>query len=395
MNELPQQPSDDVVTPQLIERLARAVNASHACFMLRDARRRHRAHVVACHPRIENLREIDLRGSACGAVTSANVFSLTSGARKAYPADTLLKRMEAEGFVCAAVLDADGRAQGWVGLVTQHPLENRDLAEEMTAVVAECVAAELREKRLAPPRPTGEIRAMPSLLDHSLTPAALEVANDGYWEWNLEHSIFCVSSRFCELLGLPPQERVEAPDMWFDRTHPDDRMQFEGQMRRLVTGEQWRGTCQQRLLHADGTYRQTVVRARVVRNSRSIPTSVIGWLSDASTPPPRATGPEQDIDSLTGLPGRPFIMESLRLAIEASKESQADGFTLISLDLDRFHRINARSATRAVTSCSSSWPTRSAARSAARTSSRGSAATSSPSCSPGETGGPISRRRAA
>jgi len=332
----------DEVAAQWLERLARAVGASHACFVMRDVRRRNRARVVACHPAVMNLREIDLRGSACGAVTSASVFSLTSGARKAYPTDTLLKRLGAEGFVCGAVLDAEGKPQGWIGLATTLPLENRELAEEMTAVVAECVAAELRENESPITRPTGQIRAVPSLLEHSPSPAALEVANDGYWEWNLEHSILCISARFAELVGLPPQERVETPEAWFERTHPDDRQRFEAQMRRLVTGEQWRAMCDHRILHADGRYRPMMARARVVRDERSIPISVIGWLSDESAKGSDEPRSERDFDQLTGLPGREFFVQRLRAAMQAAKDTPDTEYAVISIDIDRFHRLNAR-----------------------------------------------------
>jgi diguanylate cyclase (GGDEF)-like protein/PAS domain S-box-containing protein len=338
---LPTTNRDDVAA-HLLERLARAVGASHACFVMRDGRRRHRARVVACHPNVVNLKEIDLRGSACGAVTSTSVFSLTSGARKAYPTDTLLKRLDAEGFVCGAVLDAEGNPQGWIGLATTQPLENRELAEEMTAVVAECVAAELREREVPVARPTGAIKALPSLLEHSLSPAALEVANDGYWEWNLEHSILCLSARWCEMVGLPAQERVDTPESWFTRAHADDRPRLEEQMRRLVTGEQWRAICEHRVLHADGTYRDMVARARVIRDERSVPVSVIGWLSDVSTSVATDAQPDHDIDQLTGLPGREYLLERLRAAIAANKAAPENEFALISLDVDRFHRINAR-----------------------------------------------------
>jgi diguanylate cyclase (GGDEF)-like protein len=95
----------------MIQHLGRAVRGSRAFFILRDRTEPGEPHVLACHPPL--------------------------------PEAALLRALDADTIVCSTVSE-DASHQAWVGIATNDSNESVELAREMTAVVAQSIASEIR-----------------------------------------------------------------------------------------------------------------------------------------------------------------------------------------------------------------------------------------------------------
>ncbi len=52
---------------------------------------------------------------------------------------------------------------------------------------------------------------------------AVQASSAALWEWDLDHNLVWISPRFRELLGHPPEELREPPDIIWSQVHADDR----------------------------------------------------------------------------------------------------------------------------------------------------------------------------
>ncbi|MDB4907047.1 MAG: diguanylate cyclase/phosphodiesterase [Gemmatimonadetes bacterium] len=117
---------------------------------------------------------------------------------------------------------------------------------------------------------------------------SVDVASEGYWDWNLVTGEVFYSRRWCEMAGLPAVALRGDSQLWLDRVHPDDR----AMVRSAIEGA---GRCcasvqtGYRLLRADGLYRPMRVQAVVVCDEFDVPVSIAGWQMDMA---PREVEPE-------------------------------------------------------------------------------------------------------
>jgi PAS domain S-box-containing protein len=78
-------------------------------------------------------------------------------------------------------------------------------------------------------------------------------------------------------------EEVQASIAWhLERIHPDDREQVLAGIERAILGVEDSWSEEYRFLRGDGTYATVLDRAHVVRDERSEPTRVVGWILDIS-----------------------------------------------------------------------------------------------------------------
>lgn len=248
--------------------------------------------VLACFLTLAAFGSIAV-GSASGAVVSPSEFLLT-----------LLGML----FIAVAV----------------HRLRRKGL-EETLAMRRE---DELRQKELAE---SEERYAL-----------AVRGAKDGLWDWRLDSQEMYFSPRWKHLLGFAEDELRNAPDTWFERMHPDDRVRVETMLDRHLTGESQHFESRHRLRTNRGRYRWMLARGLAVRDASGKATRIAGSLTDIH----RLKKVEQRLrrdathDRLTALPNRKVLRTRLNEAVEGLDGSAENAFAVVFVDVDRFKSVN-------------------------------------------------------
>ena len=123
-----------------------------------------------------------------------------------------------------------------------------------------------------------ELRETRQRLEHAVAsnPAAIYVAKPlpDYSDWTLTY----ISDRITTLTGFEPSDFIGHPELWENRSHPDDRALVREENRRII--ENGKGTVDYRFLHKDGTYRWMREQVKVIRDAHGKPVEVDGYWTD-------------------------------------------------------------------------------------------------------------------
>lgn len=167
---------------------------------------------------------------------------------------------------------------------------------------------------------------------HSAEVASMEFANDGLWDWDLKNDELVVSPRWLEMLGYEPESLGTEPSEWIGRIHPEDRERFEVALTAHLRGESPIFEVDQRIRHADGSFRWVLCRGRVTRDADGRAIRIVGSQIDISSRKLR--------DPLTGLLNRFAFHDRIQDRLDRIAGGRNRGFALVVLDLDRFMRVN-------------------------------------------------------
>jgi len=167
-------------------------------------------------------------------------------------------------------------------------------------------------------------------------------ANDGLWDWNLQTNELFLSDRWKAMLGYAEQELSENPNEWLERIHPIDRSRVQAEIAAHLAEQTPHFESEHRMLHQDGQYRWVLSRGLAVCNPGGNPVRMAGSLTDITA---RKQGEMQLLhaafhDSLTGLPNRAWLINTLRQTIQRAKYDPNYQFALLFFDLDRFKLVN-------------------------------------------------------
>jgi PAS domain S-box-containing protein len=139
--------------------------------------------------------------------------------------------------------------------------KTRDLAESENRYRQMCEQLRVREQRLE---------------------YALEGANDGLWDWNLQSGASYFSPRWQTLLGYQPGEIAQRYESWENLLHPEDRAEAVRGAQRLLEHPDENLFMVFRMRGKDGAWRWILSRGKVMEK-------------DAAGRPLRAVGTHQDI----------------------------------------------------------------------------------------------------
>jgi len=141
---------------------------------------------------------------------------------------------------------------------------------------------ELERNRLAMARETVERHRAEEQLRRSEKRFALAVngANDGLWDWNLQTNEMYFSPRWKAILGYRDNEIGHDPDEWYRRIHPDDAERVLVELRAHLRGQLTHYENEHRLEHKDGTYRWVLARGLVARDGHGPANRMAGSLTD-------------------------------------------------------------------------------------------------------------------
>ena len=188
------------------------------------------------------------------------------------------------------------------------------------------------------------LRASKAFLDLSQSQARLanaqRIAQIGHWDWDIANDQLLRSDEVYRILARTPDQLPHSYQGFLEVVHPDDRESVEDSMQAVV---HHREPCNIdfRVVRPDGSIRIAHAQAEVTLDQSGKPALLQGTLQDVTE---RKRAEEQIrhlalYDSLTGLPNRQFFKEQLTHAI-AQSERNGQPLAMISLDLDRFKRIN-------------------------------------------------------
>lgn len=112
---------------------------------------------------------------------------------------------------------------------------------------------------------------------------ALEGAQDGFWDWDLQTGTVTYSSRWASMLGYSSEELTPDGSTFANLLHPDDADRAERAFKDHLTGQARHLAVEIRLRCKDGTWKWILSRGRVVsRDSSGRPLRMSGTHYDIS-----------------------------------------------------------------------------------------------------------------
>ena len=188
------------------------------------------------------------------------------------------------------------------------------------------------------------LRANRAFLDLAQSEARLanaqRIAKLGHWEWDLATGQVQRSEEIYEIVGRTREELPATHDAFLDTLHVDDRPLFkeavEGALQRRQSF-----SLDFRVVRPDGSVRIVHQQGEVDYDVAGNATRMLGTTQDITE---RKRAEEQIrqlvlYDSLTGLPNRNLFKEQVNHALTRTERS-AEMLAVLSLDLNRFKRVN-------------------------------------------------------
>ncbi|MDF1585049.1 putative bifunctional diguanylate cyclase/phosphodiesterase [Marinimicrococcus flavescens] len=171
---------------------------------------------------------------------------------------------------------------------------------------------------------------------------ALDVANDGYWDWDVAAGRVFFSDRWHARLGYAPGELNGGVEGWLDLLHANDRDQALYRLHEHLSGRSEFFEIEHRVQARGGEWRWFLSRGKVVeRDPSDRPLRMIGAFIDIHRSK-QATEVIRHLathDALTSLANRHLLNEELLQACLRTRRT-GRGFGLVLLDLDRFKQVN-------------------------------------------------------
>ncbi|MFQ5596846.1 MAG: EAL domain-containing protein [Nitrospiria bacterium] len=171
---------------------------------------------------------------------------------------------------------------------------------------------------------------------------AVQGANDGIWDWDLNAGRVYFSPRWKAMVGASEDEVGNAPSDWFSRLDPEDIAQVKEKISQHLNGMSPHFECEHRIKHQDGGYRWMLSRGLAIQDAAGKNSRMAGSMTDITE---RKVAEMQLLhgalhDSLTNLANRALFIDHLNRAIIRIKRHKEYLFAVLFLDLDRFKVIN-------------------------------------------------------
>jgi diguanylate cyclase (GGDEF)-like protein/PAS domain S-box-containing protein len=171
---------------------------------------------------------------------------------------------------------------------------------------------------------------------------AIQGANDGLWDWNLDSNTIYYSPRWKEMLDYGGDEISDSPEEWLSRIHPEDVERFRVALLGHINRVNGHLQEEYRIRRKDGEYIWVLTRGYAVHNNKGKAYRMAGSLTNIDL---RKRTEEQLLhdafhDPLTNLPNRSLFMDRLNRAVENAKRYHDYHFAVLYMDLDRFKVIN-------------------------------------------------------
>jgi diguanylate cyclase (GGDEF)-like protein/PAS domain S-box-containing protein len=171
---------------------------------------------------------------------------------------------------------------------------------------------------------------------------AASAALDALWDWDPLRDTLKLSTRWREIIGMPPEPLRRSSDEWWSRVHPSDRNQLHVDVTTQLSGSNARFSIEHRVRHADGRWLHLQWVGAIRRDETGRAVRVAGSVRDmtAQRSAEERQRRESLYDALTGLPNRSLAIDLLRRAINRTRRQGERRFAVLLVDLDRFNLLN-------------------------------------------------------
>jgi PAS domain S-box-containing protein len=161
---------------------------------------------------------------------------------------------------------SDTQQRVWLMLCVAVELDAQGQVEELVCTLSDITAS----KQMAEASRLNEERYV----------LAMNGANDGLWDWDLEANTIYVSPRWHAILGLPAEAAIWDPEEWFERIHPEDYSRVRQDLAAHLQGEREYFQSEYRMRHESGEYRWMLTRGLAIRDSDGQAYRMAGSQSD-------------------------------------------------------------------------------------------------------------------
>lgn len=171
---------------------------------------------------------------------------------------------------------------------------------------------------------------------------AVQGANDGVWDWDLQSETLYFSPRWYSILGLDDPDPVPSLDTWLSHVHRDDVDMVHRALDAHLQAASPHLEIEHRVWHSDGNERWVISRGVAIRDSAGAVQRMAGSMGDITARKRVEEQLSHDAlhDALTGLPNRVLFLDRVQQAIGRACRTPASVHGVIYLDLNRFKRVN-------------------------------------------------------
>jgi len=165
--------------------------------------------------------------------------------------------------------------------------------------------------------------------DEYMAVAAIEGAQDGIWDLDINSDRIFLSKQWKALLGFNATDLSDTPTEWFSRIHDDDRSQVKKLLKKHLEGKTAHFRSEHRIRHANGSFRWFLARGAKVDLSHHAVSRIAGTITDIHEQKNHEQQLLQQLDELRfALASEKVLMDELdRKNRELTELSITDGLT--------------------------------------------------------------------
>ncbi|MBL1140507.1 MAG: PAS domain S-box protein [Proteobacteria bacterium] len=112
---------------------------------------------------------------------------------------------------------------------------------------------------------------------------AMQGANDGLWDWDIESNEVYYSPRWKSMLGYSEEEVQHKFSEWERLVDPDDKNRVQSEIDAYLKGKTEKYETEFKMLHKDGQYRDILSRAFAVKDKAGKPARLVGTHVDITS----------------------------------------------------------------------------------------------------------------
>lgn len=171
---------------------------------------------------------------------------------------------------------------------------------------------------------------------------AIQGANDGLWDWDINTDEVFLSPRFREIARIPADEAPPLEEGPFVNMHQDDRADFRARLVSHLKGQSDQFQAEFRVCLSVLESRWILARGVALRDAGGRAYRMAGSITDIDQ---RKRAEAQLIhdafhDSLTDLPNRALFIEHLDSALRRKHRAGSQQLAVLAVNLERFHLVN-------------------------------------------------------